>query len=87
MIKYILVSTLAAGFAASPAFAAWEVVDDFEGYADNDALMAVWSDDGGADLDGAGADINVIEDPTDASNQVLEVIPGAQRGCRSARNR
>ena len=73
-MRKIIATTLSSVLVATAANAAWQTVDDFEGYADQAALQAVWTED--ADTDGSGGEISVVADPFDATNKVLRKPQG-----------
>jgi len=75
MIRKILILTLSSAISAAVSFGAWEMVDDFDSYADQAAFEMVWSKVEDPD-DGNGAGGSVIDDPTASGNKVLEFVMG-----------
>jgi len=72
MIRKILILTLSSAISAALSYGAWEKVDDFESYADQSALDAVWTQDN--DVDGSGGGGVLLDD---SGNKVLQFNMGA----------
>ena len=75
MIRKTLILALSSVVSAALSYGAWDVIDDFEGYADQAALEAVWTQVD--DPDGEGGGGVLAEDPFAAGNMVLQVNHGA----------
>jgi hypothetical protein len=75
MIRKILIIASSFALSAAVSYGAWTVVDDFDSYADQAALDAVWTflED---DTEGEGGGGVLADDPAASGNKVLEVLHG-----------